>query len=474
MHRTFFLSATLLLCTASAQAIPINAEIGDLSWHANGGVNADAADRQARVHTHLRYVVQLLRNREHGPRASERAKLLKVLAAYAEAGEYPQRLPGEPDGRPVFIDARGVHCAVAFLIAQSGAPELARRIARRENRAFLREMTTPGIARWASEHGFTLRELAMIQPSNYVELPIVEPTQPTHIDNAPAELQEHGAELTLLCLQHGTTEHVRLKMTSDQRTVDVRPVLATPFTECIAAHAREMLNTGANWFDRFDVEYRLVLPSRRSLLEGALEQVELSSTPCTLQPGPRPTLAEVDLDVAASGLTVRVRTAPRNERVAQCLAERAWRRLSNVHWGPAPLRVQTRRPIRSYVDEAQLLSSLRYFASSVGDECARNEADALLASREEIARSGHDEPNGRPEGFLWINFVSTVRAVEDGDYTVSVDFPSAPFRRCVEAGVLARFRASLHEHDGEVRARIDASERAEIRTVVQGPARPSP
>lgn len=119
------------------------------------------------ISTHLILVEYTLRNRStvnlSVQQMNKRFHLLDELKEYAEAGVFPinDYLPYQ---NPVFIDRIGTHCAVGYLMMQSGNDDLARRIDAREKFAFIHEIKTPGIAQWAGEHGFTTDELAWIQP----------------------------------------------------------------------------------------------------------------------------------------------------------------------------------------------------------------------------------------------------------------------------------------------------------------------
>ena len=54
---------------------------------------------------------------------------------------------------------------MGHLLLTGGAEALARRIAREHLLARLPELHSPALARWATGNGFTLEELALIQPS---------------------------------------------------------------------------------------------------------------------------------------------------------------------------------------------------------------------------------------------------------------------------------------------------------------------
>ena len=111
---------------------------------------------------------------------ARRLALLDLLENYARAGEFPDNQPerepavravlpprgfeGSDAGRaPVFVDDRDVHCAVGYLMA-ADSPELVAHIVETANDGYLLEMDLGGVAEWAAHAGFTLDELAWIQP----------------------------------------------------------------------------------------------------------------------------------------------------------------------------------------------------------------------------------------------------------------------------------------------------------------------
>jgi hypothetical protein len=96
--------------------------------------------------------------------AARRSQHLVVLTAYAHAGVFPQN-DVLPYPTPVFIDRAGRACAVGHLMIESGARELAERIAADELTGYVPELQTPGILEWISASGLTAEECARIQPT---------------------------------------------------------------------------------------------------------------------------------------------------------------------------------------------------------------------------------------------------------------------------------------------------------------------
>jgi hypothetical protein len=129
----------------------------------------DPANDRVRIGAHLaRVEVQLRRRDVSDLTARQRAARLRNierLRAYRERGVYPRNedFPGELV--PYFVDDRGVHCAVAGLVAESGEEALVERVVALHNNARVREMQIPALATWAEQQGLTVDELALIQPS---------------------------------------------------------------------------------------------------------------------------------------------------------------------------------------------------------------------------------------------------------------------------------------------------------------------
>ncbi|MBX7101458.1 MAG: hypothetical protein K1X89_27330 [Myxococcaceae bacterium] len=121
-----------------------------------------------RIRAHLERVERALRSADvsafDAQARVERAHLLDVLHAYRERGQFPHNHVLD-HRNPVFIDPHGTPCAVGHLIIESGAREVALEISRSQNLAYLKDITHPAVAPWAKAHGFTLDELARIQPS---------------------------------------------------------------------------------------------------------------------------------------------------------------------------------------------------------------------------------------------------------------------------------------------------------------------
>ncbi|MDZ7845471.1 MAG: T9SS type A sorting domain-containing protein [Owenweeksia sp.] len=119
------------------------------------------------IKEHLLRVHQLLSQKEVGHLSSaerkNRAASLEDLLRYAQRAVFPKNLTHQVR-RPIFIDHRGVHCAVGYLISQSGHAGLSQRISANMNARYLKDMQDPLLSKWVAQSGFTLDELAWVQP----------------------------------------------------------------------------------------------------------------------------------------------------------------------------------------------------------------------------------------------------------------------------------------------------------------------
>ncbi len=171
--------ALLLLASLGACGTPpaperlhtdsVNLLLGDESFRARFGRAPAVGEEQLRIQVHLEYVLERLRRRstaELSPAArAARNRNLERLADYIRRGEFP-RNDGHPDARrPTFIDSRGRICAVGYLLEQELGPEIAEAIAADHKYAFIREIDSPLLARWAATTGLEMEELEMIQPT---------------------------------------------------------------------------------------------------------------------------------------------------------------------------------------------------------------------------------------------------------------------------------------------------------------------
>jgi|GEM_PF-2067191 len=122
---------------------------------------------EARIQFHLESVIAYLeQNVADGFTAiaqKKRYQLLDELKLYAARQVFPKNIYHQ-ERRPYFIDHQGTHCAVGYLMKVSGAGDLAQQISQEHNYDYIADITTDGVEVWAMEHGFSVNELAWIQP----------------------------------------------------------------------------------------------------------------------------------------------------------------------------------------------------------------------------------------------------------------------------------------------------------------------
>ena len=124
---------------------------------------------RSRVAAHLLHAERLCRDRvpiDAAPSARLlRALLLDELAAYREEGRFP-RHDAKGVETPVFVDARGTHCAVGHLLRVTGEHAMVERIAASRNLARVHELADePGLSSWLDAVALDIDEAARIQPT---------------------------------------------------------------------------------------------------------------------------------------------------------------------------------------------------------------------------------------------------------------------------------------------------------------------
>lgn len=176
---TTALLAFAVLKTNPASALPpgatargfvegANHHLGDTSFIARFGRPPGPGDSEAlRMHTHLVYVREWLATRPatRPELAARRDLILTHLDAYIAKGTTPvnRHLPWR---NPVFVDELGNVCAVGALI-EATHPEgraLVEKIAARHRHDYLEDIDMAEVLAWVEGSGFTLTELASIQP----------------------------------------------------------------------------------------------------------------------------------------------------------------------------------------------------------------------------------------------------------------------------------------------------------------------
>ncbi len=159
----------LFITTAHAQNNTINPIIGDESFVRKFQTTPDATTNELlRIQTHLSYVEAILRIKDlshlNKKQKRQRAIALDLLHQYWTNGIFPKNYDYEESRRPCFIDRDGNICAVGYLIEKTAGRKVAEQINKEHQYDYLLNLNEEAIENWATQHGLTLEECAMIQP----------------------------------------------------------------------------------------------------------------------------------------------------------------------------------------------------------------------------------------------------------------------------------------------------------------------
>ena len=122
------------------------------------------------IQMHLSLVEQKLRDKKTDHLSTEqkanRLKCLDILNQYWTKGVFPQNIY-HAKRTPYFIDHLGTACAVGQLIIETGYKDFAIKISTENNYGYIKELNEkyPEVKQWADKFGFTVSELAWIQPT---------------------------------------------------------------------------------------------------------------------------------------------------------------------------------------------------------------------------------------------------------------------------------------------------------------------
>lgn len=118
------------------------------------------------IQTRLLHVLRILHENPtdqlSDAQQQQRTTHLLRLTQYREAGNFPLNYY-KKERIPVFIDEHGTHCAVGYLMQQSGYEHLAQRLAGEDNYIWVKDIKDPEVILWQQESGLTLEELKLIQ-----------------------------------------------------------------------------------------------------------------------------------------------------------------------------------------------------------------------------------------------------------------------------------------------------------------------
>ncbi|MNJ90955.1 hypothetical protein D3C87_85950 [compost metagenome] len=163
------------------------------------------SDRQT-IQTHLELVLEVLKSADltllDEDRRVMRAHLIEVLSDYRLQGVFP--LNYYRSGRiPVFIDEHHTHCAVGYLMRESGYGNLALKISKADNYIWVKDLQDEQVIEWQRLSGFTLEELKLIQGAydSYMPFALEAPNR--------IEIPQKPEVIALNFKQHDLSQHDR-------------------------------------------------------------------------------------------------------------------------------------------------------------------------------------------------------------------------------------------------------------------------
>lgn len=120
------------------------------------------------IRIHLALVEKTLRSRQCKNLSTQqhinRNRALDYLHQYWQSGAFPIN-DLYTYRTPIFIDRYDNFCAVGYLVKATGFESVSRKISKETNLAYVKDMNYPELLTWAKEYGFSVGELAWIQPA---------------------------------------------------------------------------------------------------------------------------------------------------------------------------------------------------------------------------------------------------------------------------------------------------------------------
>jgi hypothetical protein len=389
-----------------------------------------------RIRAHLSGALTYVQARDISQLSSSqranRAHAIDALEHYIARGVFPRRTDDPYPGlRPRFIDDRGVHCAVGQLIAESGHAQLAREIARNYEYAYVRDIASPALLAWADEQGFTVDELARIQPSYH---------GPPTPDGMQRKIDREMDPIILACTGvEPPPRRLELQLVgSRDGAVDVKTTSEDAFAQCFAKAASE-LERGGHAYAPSPTEFRrditIELRSPQQLLDKAITERIGYGPDCTPRPGAVPKQATIDIASKQDSLEIRVTTSPENAEVNACIADYLRPRLRNfsrhINWRKT-IALSPRVTSRSVGDV------LRATASHYATDCYTAEAPARVAVTAKARR-------------------------DDREIAISIAGANERFSTCVAGKLQRQLRSRLSvPRDGARYFRIDTNVDASV------------
>lgn len=185
------LAAGGALVALALRTAPLTARPAGVSGSGSPAAADLHAAEIARIRGHFDTVLAELRAADIGhldpAQRAARARRIAELDAYRDRGTFPHN--HDVSGRvPIFVDHRGVRCAVGHLLAMSGRRDIVERVSSSNNLVRVPELAgDTAFVRWLEATGLTLAEAARIQPK-YDQTPEEPQPRPSDLNTAGAVL----------------------------------------------------------------------------------------------------------------------------------------------------------------------------------------------------------------------------------------------------------------------------------------------
>jgi hypothetical protein len=130
------------------------------------GSSMDFESDREYIQTHLTNVLQILRSNATEQltcvQLNTRSSLIDVLESYKDRGLFPMNYYRQ-ERIPVFIDEHNTHCAVGYLLMETGYDDVAHRISAKNNYVWVKDIDDAVLPQLQAFSGFTIEEIKLIQ-----------------------------------------------------------------------------------------------------------------------------------------------------------------------------------------------------------------------------------------------------------------------------------------------------------------------
>jgi len=122
-----------------------------------------------KIRTHLGIAIRMLERADvrtlSDTQRDARQRHITSLWEYMARGLFPQNTLVPNKTMPVFVDHRGVHCAMGYVMHKDGRDDLVAGIVRKNNLIYVDDISGGPVATWLTGSGLSQAEAAWVQPN---------------------------------------------------------------------------------------------------------------------------------------------------------------------------------------------------------------------------------------------------------------------------------------------------------------------